>query len=62
LGAARIITTWDPTTNSAIPFEWQPGMGPNKITAGSVLGTELQTFAPDPNGQDVLQYLRGSTA
>jgi type IV pilus assembly protein PilY1 len=59
---SRLIATWDPVQNSAIPFEWHPGNGPNGIGAASPLGMALQTFTPDTNGQDVLQYLRGSTA
>jgi type IV pilus assembly protein PilY1 len=58
----RLIATWDPTQNNAIPFEWSPGASPNKITVASNLGLELQTFTSDTNGQDVLNYLRGSTA
>jgi type IV pilus assembly protein PilY1 len=55
----RLIATWDPTQNRAIPFEWSPGTPVNGIATSTVLGTELQAFLPDPNGQDVLQYLRG---
>lgn len=55
----RIITTWDPAQNRAIPFEWTPGSPANGIAASTVLGTELETFASDSNGQDVVQYLRG---
>jgi type IV pilus assembly protein PilY1 len=63
LGPSRLIATWDPVQNKAIPFEWSPGAGPNKITvASNPLGLDLQSFTPDTNGQDVLQYLRGSTA
>ena len=62
LGASRIIATWDPMQNHAIPFEWTTGSPANGIATSTVLGTDLQTFAPDPNGQDVLSYLRGSTA
>jgi type IV pilus assembly protein PilY1 len=61
---SRIIATWDPVQNRAIPFEWTPGTPSpaNGIAANTTLGTELQTFTPDPHGQDVLQYLRGSYA
>ncbi len=62
LGAARILATWDPVQNRAIPFEWTAGTPVNGIATSTVLGADLQSFAPDPNGQDVLQYLRGSTA
>jgi type IV pilus assembly protein PilY1 len=62
LGPSRLIATWDPVSNNAIPFEWSNGGSPNKITTASPLGTELETFTSDTNGQDVLNYLRGSTA
>jgi type IV pilus assembly protein PilY1 len=55
----RLIATWDPTQNHAIPFEWSGGTPANGIATSTVLGTELETFTPDTNGQDVLQYLRG---
>jgi type IV pilus assembly protein PilY1 len=58
----RLIATWDPTVGAGIPFEWHTGMSPNGITSGSTLGHELSTFVPDPNGQDVLNFLRGSSA
>jgi type IV pilus assembly protein PilY1 len=60
--AARIIATWDPQQNKAIPFEWSNGNAPHNITTGSTLGHALQTYTPDTNGQDVLQFLRGSLA
>ncbi len=60
--APRLISTWDPTQNKAIPFEWTPGNPPNGIGNLTPLGTPLQTFTSDPNGSDVLQFLRGSTA
>jgi type IV pilus assembly protein PilY1 len=59
LPGSRIIATWDPVQNAGTPFEWHPGNTPNFISAGSVLGQDLETFAPDTNGSDVLQYLRG---
>ena len=59
--ASRIISTWDPVRGAAIPFEWTAGAPVNGIATSTVLGQALQTFAPDPNGQDALQYLRGST-
>ena len=58
----RLIATWDPVQNKAIPFEWSPGTPANGIATSTVLGTELQSYTPDPSGQDVLQYLRGITA
>jgi type IV pilus assembly protein PilY1 len=59
----RVIATYDPVVNHGIPFEWNPsttatsGIAPSPSTT---LGPQLTTFAPDTNGQDVLQYLRGS--
>jgi type IV pilus assembly protein PilY1 len=61
-GVSRVIATWDPVQNRAIPFEWTTGSPPNGIASSTFLGTQLQTFTPDPNGQDVVQYLRGSIA
>jgi type IV pilus assembly protein PilY1 len=58
----RIIATWDPVQNRAIPFEWSPGTPVNGIATSTLLGTDLETFTSDTNGQDVLQYLRGITA
>ena len=60
--ASRVIATWDPVAGSAIPFEWNPGTPVSGIATSTLLGTDLQSFVPDPNGQDVLNYLRGSTA
>ena len=59
---SRFIATWDPLQGAGVPFEWTQGAAVNGIGRTTVLGQELQTFAPDPNGQDVLQYLRGSSA
>jgi type IV pilus assembly protein PilY1 len=56
---ARIIATWNPAATAAMPFEWSNTGG---IGTSTVLGQTLTTFTPDTNGQDVLQYLRGSTA
>ena len=59
----RIIATYDPVVNLGIPFEWNPsGTATSGIAPPTILGQDLTTFAPDPNGQDVLQYLRGSKA
>jgi type IV pilus assembly protein PilY1 len=58
----RMIVTWDPVSNDGIPFQWRAGNAANGIGAGSPLGAALTTFVPDPNGQDVLQFLRGSNA
>jgi type IV pilus assembly protein PilY1 len=58
----RMIVTWDPVTKAGTPFQWNPALAPDGISAATALGTALQTFVPDPNGQDVLQFLRGSNA
>ena len=58
----RAIATWDPVTGQGIPFQWTPGMPGSGIATSTTLGTALQTYAPDSNGQDVVQYLRGVTA
>jgi type IV pilus assembly protein PilY1 len=60
--STRLISTWDPVQGKGIPFEWTGGTPANGIGTTTVLGQELQTFAPDTNGSDVLHYLRGSTA
>jgi type IV pilus assembly protein PilY1 len=57
--ASRVIATWDPVAARGAPFEWTSS---GAIGAGTVIGQSLTTFTPDINGQDVLQYLRGSTA
>ncbi len=59
---SRLIATWDPVAGHGIPFEWTTGAPTSGIASNLPLGQELQTFTPDTNGQDVLQYLRGSTA
>jgi type IV pilus assembly protein PilY1 len=60
--ASRVIATWDPVAGAGTPFEWHPGNPPTGIAASTLLGTDLESYLPDTNGQDVLQYLRGSTA
>jgi type IV pilus assembly protein PilY1 len=61
--SSRIIATWDPVQNKAIPFEWTAGTtAVNGIASSTTLGTDLQSFTGDMNGLDVLQYLRGSSA
>ena len=60
--ASRAIATWDPVAGHGIPFEWTAGAPASGIATSTLLGTDLQSFAPDPHGQDVLNYLRGSTA
>ncbi len=62
IAPSRLISTWDPVKGAATPFEWTAGTPVNGIGSTTVLGQDLQTFAPDPNGSDVLQYLRGSSA
>ncbi|HVN45395.1 MAG TPA: PilC/PilY family type IV pilus protein [Steroidobacteraceae bacterium] len=56
----RLIATWDPVAHAGTPFRWNPGLAPAGISATTGLGMALQTFIPDPNGQDVLNFLRGS--
>jgi type IV pilus assembly protein PilY1 len=67
----RFIATWDPVANAGTPFRWNPALAPAGISAtvvppaaptGTTLGIELSTFPPDTNGQDVLQFVRGSNA
>jgi type IV pilus assembly protein PilY1 len=55
----RKIATWDPVTGTGIPFEWNSASPPSGIANSTLLGQDLTTFMADPNGQDVLQYLRG---
>jgi type IV pilus assembly protein PilY1 len=56
----RKIATWDPQTGSATPFVWRNGNPPSGIANLTTLGQPLTQFQPDPNGQDVLNYLRGN--
>jgi len=59
----RIIATWDPVTGAGTPFRWDPNpTATHGIASSTALGAALETFAPDNNGQDVLQFLRGSNA
>ena len=59
----RIIATWDPVTGAGIPLRWNPSpTATSGIANTTILGQDLKTFAPDPNGQDVVNYLRGSSA
>jgi type IV pilus assembly protein PilY1 len=57
---ARLIATWDPVANTGTPFEWSPALAPAGISATTGLGAALSSFASDPNGQDLLQFIRGS--
>jgi type IV pilus assembly protein PilY1 len=59
----RKIATWDPVTNAGAPFRWTANPAATSgIAPNTGLGLSLQTFASDTNGQDVVNYLRGSTA
>jgi type IV pilus assembly protein PilY1 len=59
---ARLIATWDPVANTGTPFRWNPALVPAGISATTGLGLALSSFPPDTNGQDVLQFIRGSNA
>jgi type IV pilus assembly protein PilY1 len=59
---SRVIATWDPVAGRGIPFQWQNGNPPTGIANSTAIGAALRTYAPDTNGSDVVQYLRGSTA
>lgn len=58
----RLIATWDPVAGAGTPFRWTAGTPATGIANTTVLGQDLTTFAPDPSGQDVLNFLRGSNA
>jgi type IV pilus assembly protein PilY1 len=63
----RLIATWDPVAQAGIPFRWAPSPAPlpapqTGISPTSTLGLQLSTFTADTNGQDVLNFLRGSAA
>ena len=58
----RLIATWDPTSSAGTPFRWNAALAPHGISATTALGTALSTFAADTNGQDILQFIRGSNA
>ena len=59
----RKIATWDPVAGAGIPFRWNPNVtAVNGIASSTALGQALQTFAPDTNGQDSLQFLRGNNS
>jgi type IV pilus assembly protein PilY1 len=60
--SGRMIATWDPVAMTGTPFRWGTVTPPNGISATTTLGLALQSFAPDTNGQDVLQFLRGDNA
>lgn len=58
----RLIATWDPVAGAGTPFRWNSGTPTTGIATSTTLGRLLGTFPQDPSGQDVLQYLRGSSA
>jgi type IV pilus assembly protein PilY1 len=59
----RLIATWDPVARAGIPFRWNPSAtATSGIAPSTALGTALQNFPADTNGQDVLNFLRGSNA
>lgn len=59
----RLIATYDPILGHAIPFQWNTSTtAVNGIASSTLLGTDLMSFTPDTNGQDVLSYLRGNRA
>jgi len=58
----RLIATWDPVVHAGIPFRWTTGNAGSGIAQNTALGTALETFAPDPSGRDVLEFLRGANA
>lgn len=58
----RVIATWDPVANAGTPFRWNPALAPAGINPLSALGAQLSTFVADSNGQDILQFVRGSNA
>ncbi|MGO9995845.1 MAG: pilus assembly protein [Steroidobacteraceae bacterium] len=59
----RMIATWDPVALAGTPFRWNTSTtAASGIASSTTLGQDLTTFLPDPSGQDVLQFLRGSSA
>jgi len=59
----RKIITWDPVAGAGAPFRWNPSTTATQgIASSTALGAALATFPYDTNGQDVLQFLRGSNA
>jgi type IV pilus assembly protein PilY1 len=59
----RNIVTWDPVAMAGTPFQWNPSTTTTTgIAVSTTLGQALETFPADTNGQDVLQFLRGSRA
>ena len=61
--SGRIIATWDPAAGAGTPFRWTSASSATTgIAPGTNLGQNLASFVPDPNGSDVLNYLRGNTS
>lgn len=59
----RNIATWDPVVNAGIPFRWNTSTTASSgIASSTLLGQDLESFTADTSGQDVLQFLRGSSA
>ena len=58
--SGRLIATWDPVSRAGTPLRWNSALAPAGISGGTALGTALQSFVPDNNGQHVLEYLRGN--
>jgi type IV pilus assembly protein PilY1 len=58
----RLIATWDPVASAGTPFQWNTGTPTTGIATSTQLGIDLETFTSDGNGQDMLQFLRGSNA
>lgn len=59
----RQIVTWDPVAGAGTPFRWNPSTTVTQgIASSTALGTALENFPYDTNGQDVLQFLRGNNA
>ncbi|MGH8377860.1 MAG: pilus assembly protein, partial [Gammaproteobacteria bacterium] len=54
--AGRLVATWNPVSNSGVPFEWGAASG---ITQTTTLGLELGST--DAQIQNVVNYLRGDT-
>ncbi|MGH8377538.1 MAG: pilus assembly protein, partial [Gammaproteobacteria bacterium] len=54
--AGRLVATWNPVSNSGVPFEWGAASG---ITQTTALGLELGST--DAQIQNVVNYLRGDT-
>jgi type IV pilus assembly protein PilY1 len=59
----RLIATYDPIAGAGTPLRWNPSTTTaTGIASSTALGQALMSFPPDTNGQDSLQFLRGSAA